>query len=86
MTMASRGVSLATAVLVGLLFAGTIGVDGVLTVWVALALADLPTAVLWGAAGLTAMGMAVLTGRLALSAWRVERQGISSLGVSALER
>ncbi len=83
--MASRGVSLATAALVGLLFAGTIGVDGVATVWVALSLADLPTAVLWAAAGLTALGMAVLTGRLMLSTWRVERRGIASLDIPSLE-
>jgi hypothetical protein len=77
--MASIGTSAATAALVGLLFAGTIGVDGVATVWVALAWFDLPTAVMWGAAGVTALGMAVLTAKLTLATWRVERRGIASL-------
>lgn len=77
--MASIGTSAATAALVGLLFAGTIGVDGVATVWVALAWFDLPTAVMWGVAGVTALGMAVLTAKLTLATWRVERRGIASL-------
>lgn len=79
MIVASTAMSLATATLVGLLFAGTIGVDGVATVWFALAWFDLPVAVMWSAAGLTALGMAALTAQLALSTWRVERRGIDSL-------
>lgn len=79
MTMASVAMSLTTASLVGLLFAGTIGVDSVATVWVALAWADLPSVVMWIAVGATALGMAVLTGRLALATWRVERRGLASL-------
>lgn len=71
--------SLATAALVGLLFAGTIGVDSVATVWVTLAWADLPSAVLWTAAAATAVGMAVLTARLMLATWRVERRGLAAL-------
>lgn len=79
MTMASTAASLATAALVGLLFAGTIGVDGVATVWVALAWIDLPGWATWGIVGLTALGMAALTGQLTLATWRVERRGIAAL-------
>ena len=75
MTVASLMTSAVTAALVGLLFAGTIGVDGVAIVWTALAWAHLPEALIWGMSGLAALGMAVLTAKLVLSTWRVERLG-----------
>ena len=78
MTLASIVTSAATAALVGLLFAGTIGVDGVAIVWAALAWADLPVIVIQSAAGIAALGMAVLTARLVRSTWRVERLGIDA--------
>lgn len=71
--MASVPVAAATAALIGLLFAGTIGLDGVVTVWAALSLADLPAEVVWGSVALTGLGFSVLTVRIALAAWRVER-------------
>lgn len=79
--MASVGLSTATAALVGLLFAGTIGVDGVATVWVAIAWADLPAAVHWSAVGVATLGMAALTIQLMLATWRVERRGLTALDV-----
>ena len=75
MIVASIATSMATAALVGLLFAGTIGVDGVAIVWAALAWANLPEALIWAASGVAALGMALLTARLVLSTWRVERLG-----------
>ena len=75
--MSSIGFSLATATLVGVLFAGTIGVDGVVTVWVALAWFDIPAVVMWSAVGVTALVMGWLTARLVRATWQIERQGLA---------
>ena len=74
--MSSFGFSLATAALVGLLFAGTIGVDGVVAVWVALAWFDVPAAFIWAAVGITAAVMGWLTARLVLATWQIERRDL----------
>lgn len=63
----------ATALFIGLLFAGTLGVDGMVIVWAALSLVDLPGPVVWAAVSLTGLAMSVLTIRLACVAWRIER-------------
>jgi hypothetical protein len=73
--VASIGIAAATAAVVGLLFAGTIGVDGVAIVWAALSWFDLPDAIVWSVGGLTALAMMLLTGRLTLATWRFERHG-----------
>lgn len=77
--MASVPVAAATAVVIGLLFAGTIGVDGVFLVWAALSLMDLPSAVLWPGIALTGLGLAFLTLKLAVAAWRVERLPVTAV-------
>lgn len=72
--MARNGVyAAATATVVGLLFAATIGVDGVVMMWVGLSLFHLPTVVIWAATLVIGAGLLVPVVWVVRSAWRVER-------------
>ncbi|MEQ8585203.1 MAG: hypothetical protein RLO01_12405 [Thalassobaculaceae bacterium] len=78
--MSSVPVAAATAVFIGLLLAGTLGVDGMVIVWAALSLIDLPGPVVWIAVALTGLAMSALTIRLACVAWRIERTDRTAAG------
>ncbi|MDF1790885.1 MAG: hypothetical protein P1U88_03200 [Thalassobaculaceae bacterium] len=77
--MASTIVAAATAALVGLLFAGTLGMDGIVIAWAGLSMANLPQAVVWAGVAASGLGMALLTLRLTVATWRVERMSATSM-------
>ncbi|MCR9073711.1 MAG: hypothetical protein NXI18_18655 [Alphaproteobacteria bacterium] len=70
----------ATAVIVGLLFAGTIGLDGVVVVWAGLSLIDVPAPIIWTGVTVTGLGFSMLAVKIAQVAWHVERTGASTIG------